>query len=90
MIGYLAVPAHLAKIFLVVAPFMTDEPRVSLDRLLGEGYELKSATGSQDIVLFLQKGTELYGCQVPAKELAAGFAPAGEIPARDILCAPFR
>jgi len=90
MIGYLALPAHWAKVMLVVAPFMSDEARVPLDRLLNDGYEVKSATGSQDVVLFLQKGAQLYSCQVPGTVLATGLQPGGEIPAQQILCAPFR
>jgi hypothetical protein len=90
MIGYLAPVAHLAKAILVVAPFMTDEPRVPLDQLLSQGYEVKSATGNHDILLFLEKGAELYACQMDARMLASGFTPAGEFPAHDILCAPFR
>jgi hypothetical protein len=90
MIEYLAIPAHVAKILLVVAPLMSDEPRVPLDQLLAEGFQLQTAIRDGDVVLFLQKGPELYGCRVPDAVLAAGSKPAGEIPSHDILCAPFR
>jgi hypothetical protein len=90
MIGYLAIPAHVAKVLLVVAPFMTDEPRVPLDQLLASGFQVQTAVRDGDIVLFLQKGPELYGCQMPATVLASGFQPGGEFPSHDILCAPFR
>ncbi|WP_413988503.1 hypothetical protein ACMDCR_21130 [Labrys okinawensis] len=90
MIGYLAIPAHVAKVLLVVAPFMTDEPRVPLDKLLADGFQVQSAVRDDGIVLFLQKGPELYGCQVSTTMLASGFQPAGEIASHDILCTPFR
>jgi hypothetical protein len=90
MIGFMAIPAHVAKLILVVAPFMTDDPRIPLDTLLTQGFEVKTAVEAQDVVLFLQKGPKLYGCEVPAADLASAFLPAGEIQAHRILCAPFR
>lgn len=90
MIGYLAVPAHAAKILLVVAPLMMDEPRVPLDQLLADGFQVQTAVRDRDVVLFLQKGPQLYGCPVPATLLASASQPAGEIPSHEILCAPFK